>query len=223
MENLAIYEQGIPQPLFKFPLKEGKKWTFSLFGISDFEAKVKGIRAADLPDGKTTYIVDIEAISPSGAKLTYSFDTKAQWINSLILENSDDEPQIEMNQVSYGIGFSGNVFFVRGVDIVDDTYVAPELSLQNSLVQGHPDWGPFDSLIYHFEVHTQDSSGGTLNIKDPSSSSEGLKRVFGPNIFESSLGTIPSPSEEVSIQVSLFGNVNLRLRIAGGIEYMWMV
>jgi hypothetical protein len=223
MEDLAVYESGTPQTLFKFPLRKGKEWTFTLFGLQDFKAHVNNIRIADLPDEGKTYIVDIVATSSTGEKLFYSYDSKAKWIHSLRLEGSNDEPRIEMNMVSYGKGFSGEVFFVRGIDLFDTMYSAPALEIQNTLVQGHPDWGPFDSLIYHFEVTTEDGSGGTLILKDPSSSIEAMRRVFGPNIVESSLGTIPSPSEELSTQVSLLGTASLRLRIAGGIEYVWTV
>jgi hypothetical protein len=130
---------------------------------------------------------------------------------------------MEMNLISYGKGYSGEVFFVRGVDLYDNTYTAPEAEIQNTAISGHPDWGPFDSLIYHFEITTGGGSGGTLILKDPSSPVEAMRRLFGPNMFESSLGTIPSPSEELSTQITLTGQANLRLRIAGGIEYVWSV
>jgi len=221
-EDLGVYESGIPQSLFSFPLKRGKHWSFSMFGITDFEATVTNIRVADLPDRGTTYIVDIQAES-SGEKLTYSYDSKAKWIGFLIHESSSGEPKIEMNLISYGKGFSGNVFFVRGVDLVDDIFTAPVIEINNTLIGGHPTSGPFDSLIYHFEITTGGGSGGTLILKDPSSPVEAMRRVFGPNMFESSLGTIPSPSEELSTQITLTGTANLRLRIAGGIEYVWSV
>jgi hypothetical protein len=222
-EDLGIYESGEVQSLFSFPLKRGKQWSFSMFGITEFNAIVTDIRTADLPDEGSTYIVDILAETSSGEKLTYSYDSKARWIGYLIHESSQGDMKIEMNLVSYGKGFSGEVFFVRGVDLFDNSYSAPDFEIQNTLVSGHPDWGPFESLIYHFEVSTGGGSGGTLILKDPSSSVEAMRRVFGPNMFESSLGTIPSPSEELTTQVSLAGSANLRLRIAGGIEYVWIV
>jgi hypothetical protein len=222
-EDLGIYESGEVQSLFNFPLKKGKQWSFSMFGITDFSAVVADIRTADLADGGRTYIVDILAESPSGEKLTYSFDSKAKWIGNLIHEGPQGDPKIEMNLVSYGKGFSGEVFFVRGVDLFENSYSAPDFEIQNTLVSGHPDWGSFDSLIYYFEVSTGGGSGGTLVLKDPSSSVEAMRRVFGPNMFESSLGTIPSPSEELTTQISLAGTAYLSLRIAGGIEYVWTV
>lgn len=222
-EDLAIYEQGIPQSLFSFPLKRGKQWSFSMFGITEFSATVTDIRTADLPDGGTTYIVDIEAQSSTKQRIQYSYDSNAKWIGYLVYEDASAEPLIEMNLISYGKGFSGNVFFVRGVDLFDSTYSAPEAEIQNTLIFGHPQWGPFDSLIYHFEITTGAGSSGTLILKDPASPSEAMRRIFGPNLFESTIGTIPSPSEELTTQVTLTGEADLRLRIAGGIEYIWIV
>jgi hypothetical protein len=222
-EDLGVYEQGIPQSLFSFPLKRGKQWSFSMFGVTEFSARVKDIRVADLPDGETTYIVDIEATSSGNQKIQYTYDSKAKWIGYLNYEAASSQPQIEMNLISYGKGFTGNVFFVRGVDLYDSQYSAPEAEIRNTLISGHPQWGPFDSLIYYFEITTGSGSSGTLILKDPSSPIEAMRRIFGPNLFESTLGTIPSPSEELTTQVTLTGEADLRLRIAGGIEYIWNV
>jgi hypothetical protein len=222
-DDLAVYESGIPQSLFSFPLKRGKQWSFSMFGVTEFSARVKDIRIADLPDGGTTVIVDIEAISSGNQKISYSYDSKAKWVGYLTYESASLEPIIEMNLISYGKGFSGSVFFVRGVDLFENEYSAPDAEIQNTMIFGHPQWGPFDSLIYYFEITTGSSSSGTLILKDPASPDEAMRRLFGPNLFESSLGTIPSPSEELTTQVALTGEGNLKLRIAGGIEYVWNV
>jgi hypothetical protein len=223
INELSIYEKGIPQPLFNFPLKNDKEWSFSMFGIEEFQARVDSIRSADLPGSGETVIAEIQASSASGEMLIYTYDTSAEWVRSLILEDSSGVALLEMNLVSYGNGFAGEVYFVRGVDLVDELYTAPVLEVYNTLIMGHPDWGPFDSLVYHYEVLTEDNSGGTLVVKDPTSTVEAMRRVFGPNSFESSLGTIPSESEELSVSVSLAGDSYLRLRIAGGIEYLWTV
>ena len=128
-----------------------------------------------------------------------------------------------MNLISNGRGFAGSVYFVRGVDLMQHEYSSPVVDVQNTLIEGHPEWGPFDQIIYYFEVLTEANSGGTLVIKDPTTTSEAMRRVFGPNTFESSLGTIPSDSEQLSVSIALTGESYLDLRIAGGIEYSWIV
>ena len=222
-ENLEVFEKGRPQPLFSFPLKKDKEWSFSMFNIEEFNAKVTSIRSVKMPDGERTVIVNIQAEAATGDRLIYSYDKSAKWVNTLVWEDSSGVPQLEMTLVSYGQGFDGEVYFVRGVDIIKEYYTAPALKIFNSNIGSHEDWGPFDSLIYHFVVSTEDNSGGSLILKDPITLSEAMRRVFGPNIFESSLGTIPSDSEQLGIEVSLFGNAYLDLRIAGGIEYVWNV
>jgi hypothetical protein len=223
IDDLSVYEKGIPQPLFSFPLKKNKEWSFSIFGVEEFRAKVKSIKNVEMPISGKTVLVEIQATSNSGEKLTYSYDDSAKWIHSLIFEDSSETALLEMTLVSYGRDFTGEVYFVRGVDLFDEEFTSPVIDIHNTLIQGHPDWGPFDTLIYHFVIITESSSGGTLVVKDPLSEIEAMRRVFGPNTFENSLGTIPSDSEEMSISVSLTGDANLKLRVAGGIEYIWTI
>ncbi len=223
MEDLAIYEKGMPQPLFSFPLKKSKEWTFSMFDVDNFKARVTTIISADLPGGGTTYIVDVQAVSPSGHKLTYSYDTSAQWTRSLVREDSSGSVLLEMTLVSYGYGFAGDVYFVRGRDLFNEIYTSPVIDVQNSFLdQGHPEWGPFDYLVYYYEVLTSDNSGGTLTVTDPLKE-EAMKRFFGPNTFERALGSIPSESGEYKVTVALAGDSTLELRVAGGLEYKWTV
>jgi hypothetical protein len=222
-ENLELYEKGIPQPLFSFPLKKDKEWSFSMSNIEEFNAKVTSIKSVKMPDGERTVIANIRAEAGTGDRLIYSYDKSAKWVHSLVWEDSSGNTQLEMTLVSYGQGFDGEVYFVRGVDIINEYYTAPAIEVFNSYIGSHPDWGPFDSLIYHFVVSTEDASGGSIILKDPSTASEAMRRIFGPNIFESSLGTIPSDSEQLGIEISLFGEAYLDLRIAGGIEYIWNV
>lgn len=194
-----------------------------MFDITDFKAKVLSIKKVDLPSSGETILVEISATSPGGENLVYTYDRSAEWINSLVLEDTSGESQLEMNLISHGTGFAGSVYFVRGVDLMKHEYSAPVVDVQNTLIEGHPEWGPFDQIIYYFEVLTEASSGGTLVIKDPTTQTEAMRRVFGPNTFESSLGTIPSDSEQLSVSIALTGDSFLKLRIAGGIEYSWIV
>lgn len=221
IESLSVYEKGIPQPLFSFPLRKSSQWTFSMFGVEGFNAHVMTIKSADIPDNGETYLANIQATAPNGEKLTYSYDTKAQWIRSLVLEDPSGNALLEMNLVSYGFGHSGEVYFVRGVDLFDEKYISPLIDIYNTFIdQGHPDWGPFDFLIYYYDIVTEDASGGTLTVTDPASEAA-MRRFFGPGMLERTLGTIPSESGEWGVTVSLAGNSHLALKIAGGIEYIW--
>lgn len=227
IEGLSIYEKGIPQPLFSFPLKKNKEWSFSMFGIEEFNARVKSIRSADLPTSGRTILVEIQASASTGERLTYSYDTSAKWIRSLVFEDASETALLEMTLVSYGMGFAGEVYFIRAVDLFDEEYISdrgsPDLDFYNSFYdQGHPDWGPFDYLVYYYDVLSGESSGGAVTVTDPASESQ-MRRVFGPNTFERALGTIPSESGEWKVTVVISGESYLRLRVAGGIEYIWTV
>jgi hypothetical protein len=223
VEELSVFEKGAPQPLFSFPLKENKQWQFSMFDVNDFKAKVLSIRKIDMPSSGETILVEITAVAPGGETLEYTYDRSAEWINSLVLKDTSGNEMLEMNLISHGSGFAGSVYFVRGVDLMKHEYSSPVVDVQNTLIEGHPEWGSFDQIIYHFEVLTEANSGGTLVIKDPTTTTEAMRRVFGPNTFESSLGTIPSDSEQLSVSIALTGDSFLKLRIAGGIEYSWVV
>ena len=227
MDNFSIYENGIPQPLFSFPMKQNNQWTFSLFDVDDFKARVVSIKTLDLSSGGQTTIANIEATASSGESLTYSFDTSADWINSMVLEDSSGNNLLEMKLISHDIGYVGDVYFVRARDLFSEVYNtqrgSPAIDLYNSFIdQGHPDWGEWDYLVYYYEVTTKDNSGGALTVADPLST-EAIKRVFHPNTLECTLGTIPSESGEWKVNVALAGESYLKLRIAGGIEYMWTV
>lgn len=225
--DLAVYEKGDPQLIFSFPLEEKSKWEFSLWGIENFQAEVVSEKKVDFENTGKTTIFNIVAIAPSGEQVVYNYDSSAEWIRQLILTDSAQNVILEINLVSYGIGYSGEVYFVRGVDLYDREFVStpdsPVAELYDSFLdQGHPSWGPFDLLIYYLDITTESDSGGWLTLRDHQSETA-LHREFGPDYMESSLGTIPSNSGEWTLTVNLEGNAELRMRIAGGIEYIWTV
>lgn len=225
--DFAVYEKGEPQQLFSFPLEKNYNWEFSLFGFEKFQAEVLSIKKTDLPyTGKTT-IFNIVATTSSGEQLVYSYDSTAQWIRNIILSDSSQNVILEMKLVSFGIGYSGEAYFVRGVDLFDKQYISttdsPISDVYDSFIdQGHPKWGPFDLLIYYLDVSTESGAAGTLSLRDHQSETA-LLREFGPEHMENSLGNIPSNSGEWTLTVNLEGDAELRLRIAGGIEYIWNV
>ncbi len=223
--GLEMYEKDRPLPLFKFPLKLASNWSFSLFNIEDFQARVISIERGPA-SGNGSLIAKIVAISPAGDILRYSYDTSSKWIESLVLEKNE-EPILEMNLVLHGSNFKGNLYFVRGVDLFDEVYSSargsPELQFYNTFLDsGHPNWGPFQDLIYFFEVETGSNTVGVLTINDHSTNNN-LRRTFQSNTAESSLGLIPSEAGEWGVTVTLLGQSDLRVRIAGGIEYQWNI
>lgn len=227
MKGLQVYEKGEPQNILLFPLKEGNTWTFSMFDVPEFDARVVSVYRTTLPQTGETVLVDIEASAPTGEKLLYTFDEKAGWLRSLLLLDVDGRTVLDMTLASYGSGFVGEVYFVRGVDLFSGEYKSirgsPEIELYDTFMdQGHPNWGPFEMLIYYYDVDIGPESGGLLTLRDHISATP-LRETFRPEDFGNRIGRIPSESGEWGVTVSLFGDARLDLRIAGGIEYVWMV
>jgi hypothetical protein len=77
--------------------------------------------------------------------------------------------------------------------------------------------------VYYYGVETGENAGGTLTVNDAPSDDLAMRRVFGPDTYERTQGTIASDTEEYKVSVALTGECNLDLRIAGGIEYIWTV
>ncbi len=226
LKDLAVYEKGEPQSLLKFPMKKGSTWSFELFDLGSWNAQVKTVRSISTVNG-TSKVYEIEAESSAGGRLYYSYSKAARWLYSLRLFNELDEEILEMDLISYGTDHTGDVYFVRGVDLYDEHFKSntgsPVVELYDSFVdQGHPDWGPFDLLIYYLQVETGSGASGSLSLRDHTGNSP-LARAFGPNYAEESLGDVQSESGEWQVTVTLEGSVDLRFRIAGGIEYTWSV
>ena len=226
MDDMAIYEKGEPQLLFSFPLKKDSSWSFSLLDVEGFDAMVTDIDSADLPGTGKTTLVSVEAVAPSGEMLLYVYDTEAGWLRSLEFMDSLGEVALEMTLVSFGDDFSGEVYFVRGKDLYDGEHTStagsPVVEVYDSFVDsGHEKYGDFDNLIYFLEVVAGGGASGSVNLKDHTEES-GLFRAFGEGSI-STLGTVPSSSGNWTLEINLEGNVDFRMRIAGGLEYIWTV
>jgi len=226
MDDMAIYEKGEPQLLFSFPLKEDSSWSFSLLDVEGFNAVVTDIDSADLPGTGKTTLVHVEALAPSGERLLYAYDTEAGWLRSLEFMDPLGESLLRMDLVSFGMDFSGEVYFVRGKDLYDEEYTSsagsPVLEVYDSFVDsGHENYGDFDNLIYFLEVVAGGGASGSVNLKDHTEES-GFFRAFGEGTI-GDLGTVPSSSGNWTLEINLEGNVDFRMRIAGGLEYSWNV
>jgi hypothetical protein len=225
-DNLSAYENGVPQPVFEFPLVIGKMWNFSLFG-ADWNATVMHIEELQNHD-ITTRMVHMIASGPQGAQLDYSWDERAQFLDSFTWKDSEGVVQLEMRLADHGFNHTGEVFFMRGTDMFSRTYTsdgaAPETEFRDTwLDSGHPRGDDFDHLVYWIDVDVGSSatSKGSLTLRDHTSGSP-LVRGWGSGASEhGQMGVIPSTSGEYTLTVMLTGQADLRFIIAGGIEQSW--
>jgi len=226
VDNLAVFEKGIPQNIFLFPMEKGKTWAFSFLDRERWDAKVVSISEATI-FGKDARIVHIEASGPGGDTLLYSYDTSAMWLRSFVMKDASGNEEVSINLIDHGTGYRGDVFFVRGLDLYDEEHASsagsPSIEIYDSFIdRGHPSWGPFDSLIYYYEVRTGSQSNGLMTIRDHSTTTV-LRKTYDPGTSENGLGSVPSTGGEMGVTVVLQGTCTLRLVISGGIEYSWTV
>lgn len=225
--SFSVYEAGVPQPLFLFPLTRDARWTFSFLGVSGWQARVESITRTVIPATGETVIVAIRAEGPGGEVMEYSFDTSAGWVHLMRARHADGTVMVNMTLVSHGSGFSGTAYFIRGYDLFDHEYAStplnPVVSVYDSFLDaGHPRHGAFDRLIIFLNANVQSNSGGTLALRDHASTTAWLKTI-GPNTRGTSLDDIPNVSGNWTLEVNLEGNTHVRLRVAGGIWYQWDV
>jgi len=217
MTNLAIYENGETQLLYDFPLKDGKAWTFSLYGKEQFNAVV-----LDLEDNRANII----ATSTDGAKIEYDYDGNYKWFTSFVFTENTGEVILEMKLATRGINYSGNTYFCRGGDLYDEEFSGPDLSFYDTvyLNEGHERYGNWNYIVYYIEseIGSSENSGGEMILKDHEGSDIFLK-TFSPGTTSSEAGTVIGESGNWTLEISLSGDADVRLRIAGAIEYSYAV
>jgi len=215
-DNLSVFENGEPQSVFSFPFAVGNTWQFSLWSHS-WDAEVTSTN-----DGFTS----VQASSDTGGELIYTFDGYAGFLNVLTWIDSDSVERLRMQLNNYGNEFTGDVFFIRAIDLYDEMYEGFDGEAYDTFFDsGHPSNGDFDFLVWYLDVEIDSgSSQGTLSVKDHSGVTP-LARVWGPSSTEKgSLGTIPSNSGEYSVTATLNGGSSIiHLKMAGGLRTQWIL
>ena len=225
--NFSVYENGEPQPIFQFPLKVGNTWSFTFLEVEGWQARVESIEKTNIPATGDTVIVDIHAEAPGGEIMDYSFDMAAGWVHLIRAKDASGNMMVNMTLVSHGTGYSGQIHFMRGLNLFDESYSSSGASpvgdaYSTFLDSGHPDHGDFDTLVIYLNIHIGEGSGGSLSIKDHASD-EVFIRTYSSAEDRNELADIEDQAGEYSVTVNLDGNCDLRVRIAGGIMYTWDV
>lgn len=228
INDFSIYEKGEKQKILDFPLTKGKGWSFALLGIDNFDAKVTKIeKANELVGGKRypTTLVYVEATGSGAEQLSYIYDSRAGWLRSFQLSDPAGEPLVQIGfGFAYGTGHTGEVHFVRAMDLFDQSYEtqdSAEVELDDTFTDsGHPSADDFHWYVYYLQYSTEDGSRGSIRLRDHSGN-EGYGKTIGSNQHSDEQGTIEVVSGEWTVQVNLEGTTWLRMRIAGGIYYSW--
>ena len=216
--NLSVYENGIPQPVFSFPLVEGKTWSFDLFGYTNWNSQVLMIN-----DG----IAYMTANHDEGGLIEYSFDTNIGFISKLVWMETEDLTKLEMmfsgqNDEDY----AGDAYFVRAYDLRNEVYQGNDGEVYDSIFlnNGHPSDGDFDNLYIYLDVEitSSASSHGTFAIKDHTGISPKVEAWNSGTSEKGSISVIPSQAGEYSLTVTCTGaDSMIHVIVVGGLETVW--
>ena len=215
MSDFAIYENNVAQLLFDFPLEKNKDWSFSLYGKGGFAATVVDIQ---------TDRAEIVATNSDGARIEYNFDVETEWINSFVFTESTGETVLEMQLAKHGNDYTGNSYFCRGGDLYDEEFIGPDFGYYDTEFanEGHERYGPWDYIVYYLEAEIGDSTndGGEWFLSDHESTDPLLETI---TVTKNELGTVMGTSGNWTLEISLSGDADVRIRIAGAIEYSYAV
>ena len=216
--NLSVYENGVPQPVFSFPLEEGNSWTFDLFGFTNWNANI-----LMLNDG----IAYISAENQEGGSIEYSYDSNIKFISKLTWKDSSGQLKLDMLWSGQkGEEYTGDAYFVRAFDLRNEVYEGNDGELYEStfLNNGHPVDGDFDQLYIYLDVEIDSSASslGTFTIKDRTGISPKVETWNAGTSEKGSISVIPSESGEYTLTVSCTGsNSNIHMIVVGGLESIW--
>ena len=212
--DMALYEKNEPQLLLQFPLTAGASWNFSLFGVERFDATIISI---------TDGIASISAQSTSGERLDYVYDHSIGWLTSFVRSETDGSELLRMTVVETGTSYTDEVWFCRGGDLYEGKFTGPDLEFYDTAFanDGHVRYGPWSYIVYWIEADIGGSGSGELILRDHDG--EQLTEVFTPGNSFQELGTVTGTSGNWTLQVSLSGDADVRLLVAGAIQYSWVL
>ena len=211
--ELSVYENGDPQPVFKFPWNNGDKWEFTLLG-EYWSAETTG---------SLNGMPIVKATSDNGHSLEYRFSGDHGFLGYFEWKDGDGELQFRMTLTDTGSDYSGQVWFIRATDLKDRLFEGPiDGEATDTFVDsGHPSGIDFDYYVFFIDASLIQGGSGTLSVKDHVGNSI-LTRTYTAGTQSQELATIPSRSDEYTLEVTLTGGQStLHFMIAGGIENYW--
>ena len=212
MDQLMVYENGIPQPVFPEIWRTDFQWEFTLLGE----------KWIALVDTTNEFQSSVSATSSSQSKLNYVFSHEFEFLLNFKWETST-ETKLTMTLTKSGPRYIGETWFIRGVDLKDDTWTGLDGTIEDTFFDsGHPEDGDFDYLLWYIDASIDAGGQGTLSVSDRLGASP-LIRTWGSNSRESGgVGTIDSITGEYTLSVTLSGSTSyLHLKLAGGVETKW--
>jgi hypothetical protein len=213
VDNLDVYENGVPKSMFAFPLTDGSSWQNTLYG-HDFTVNAEYCDNIETSLGSFSGF-EISARSADGISIAYDFIPALNWFSKLVIEDSNSV-FLEMTLKDHDYGFKGEVYFMRARDLYD----ASSSSGGNDFsVSGHPKYGDFDFLAVGITTETINTpmfveiSGPVNDYSYPVFRTSGTKFI----------SEIPNYNGDWSVdyysRMFLFYQPEVDVKIAGVLEY----
>ena len=213
IDSLSVYENGEPQQVFNFPWKQGEEWRFTLLGeywLAETTGSYRGMPV-------------VEATSSYGHTMEYRFDGSHGFLDFFEWKDQDGNLLFRMSLTSTGNDFAGDVWFIRATDLKDRLFEGPidGEATDTFIDTGHPSGIDFDYYVFFIDASLPQGGTGTLSVRDHTGNSI-LTRTYTAGTKSQELATIPSRSDEYTLEVTLTGgDSTIHFMIAGGIENYW--
>ncbi|MDP6235644.1 MAG: hypothetical protein QF364_07375 [Candidatus Poseidoniaceae archaeon] len=213
IDGLSVYENGEPQSVFSFPWTVGDSWTFTLFG-QDWTASTDSLNNGN---------ARVSATSADGHEITYTFSGDKGFMENFVWRNDEGVRQLRMDLNAARDGYSGDVFFYRAGDLLDNRYENNDQEVYDTFLdEGHSTEGDWNTLVWYLDVEISQGGSGSLSMKDHAGASP-LTRAWGSSATEKgAIGTIPSNTGEYSLTVTARGQESfIHLKVAGALVFQW--
>ncbi len=161
------------------------------------------------------------AEATSGERLDYIYDASIGWLTSFVWSDTSGSEPLRMTLVEAASGYTGEAWFCRGGDLYEDEFAGPDFEFYDTAFanDGHTRYGPWSYIVYWIEADIGGSGNGELVLRDHDG--EQLTEVFTPGNSFQELGTVTGTSGNWTLQISLSGDADVRLLVAGAIQYTW--
>jgi len=135
IDNLDVYENGVPKSLYQFPLKDGSQWKSTLYE-KDLNANAKLI--------DNDQQIKIIAVAEDGFTLIYNYVPELNWFSTFNIIDEEGREIFSLELIEHNYNYQGTVYFMRATDLYTTSNLAA--SDGDFSVSGHSKYGDFDFL-----------------------------------------------------------------------------
>ncbi len=231
--NLAIFEDGEPRAMYRFPIQDGDAWPTEFF-IShhggQLTARATYSEAIETGIG-TVEGFEVVATNNQGFEVRYDYIPEIQWFSKLVVTDSDGTKLHDIHLTSYERDQSGTGWFVRGSDLSDEGYTSQNCGFpigcqRNVLVDGSSDkggqYGGYDLVAFNVQINmtNPDDDRAEITITDGGDNEVYSRQFLQPQGDEFTFQTERDYEPgDWTITVRLTSGASAQVRLAGAWEF----